>query len=73
MSYTHEDKTFTIEITVHSRAHIETGGGYVDEPPWAEIDDIEIDYVEVNGHKVVAIGETMRKILTDAATEEFME
>jgi hypothetical protein len=74
-----EDRTFTIEVTVHARAYIETGGysgggGYTDEPPWTEIDEIEIDYIEVGPYdKVINIGATMRDILSKLAEEEFAE
>jgi hypothetical protein len=73
-----EDRTFTVEVTVHARAHIETGvyvvNGYTDEPPWTEIDEIEIDYIEVGPYdKVISIGATMRDILTKLAEEEFAE
>jgi len=73
MSYTHETKTFKVEIKVTARAHIETGGGYSDEPPWAEIQEIEIDYVEFGGYKVVYMGGTIREVLTKLAEEEFRE
>ena len=70
-----EDRTFTVEVTVHARAHIETGGYSSpdsDEPPWAEIDEIEIDYIEVGQYdKVINIGATMRDILAKLAEEEF--
>jgi hypothetical protein len=79
MTRTEEDRTFTIEVTVHARAFIETGGyssggGHTDEPPWSEIDEIEIDYIEVGPYdKVINIGATMRDILTKLAEEEFAE
>ena len=74
MAYHTETRTFTIEVEVTARAHIETCGGYSDEPPWAEIDEIEIDYIDVGPYeKVVAIGGTMRDILTKLAKEEFSE
>ena len=70
-----EDRTFTVEVVVHARAHIKTGGSSAhdsDEPPWAEIDEIEIDYIEVGQYdKVVNIGATMRDILAKLAEEEF--
>ena len=70
-----EDRTFTVEVVVHARAHIQTGGSSEndsDEPPWAEIDEIEIDYIEVGQYnKVIKIGATMRDILAKLAEEEF--
>jgi hypothetical protein len=76
MPRTEEDRTFTVEVTVHARAYIETGGSSAhdsDEPPWTEIDEIEIDYIEIFGHKIVGlIGET-KSALIDAAYEEFAE
>ena len=70
-----EDRTFTVEVVVHARAYIETGGYSSpdsDEPPWAEIDEIEIDYIEVGQYdKVINIGATMRDILAKLAEEEF--
>lgn len=74
-----EDRKFTVDVTVHARAHIETGGysghgGYTDEPPWSEIDEIEIDYIEVGPYdKVIMLGATMRDILAKLAEDEFME
>jgi hypothetical protein len=71
-----EDRTFTIEVTVHARAHIESGGyysagGYTDEPPWTEIDEIEIDYIEIFGHKIVGLTGKTKSALIEAAYEEF--
>jgi hypothetical protein len=75
MPRTEEDRTFTVEVTVHARAYIETGGSSAhdsDEPPWAEIDEIEIDYIEIGPYdKVINIGATMRDILAKLAEEEF--
>ena len=73
MPYEYEERTFTIEIEVTARAHIETGGGYDDEPPWAEITDIEIEQVDVGNNIVVAIGYAMKLALRAAAYEEFEE
>ena len=70
-----EDRTFTVEVVVHAHAHIETGGSSAhdsDEPPWTEIDEIEIDYIEIGPYdKVINIGATMRDILAKLAEEEF--
>jgi len=71
MPYTHETRTFKVEIEVTARAHIETGGGYSDEPPWAEIQEIEIDYVEVGGEKIGNLCFRIRDALTNLAYEEF--
>jgi hypothetical protein len=77
MPRTEEDRTFTIEVTVHARAFMSHGGSSAhdsDEPPWTEIDEIEIDYIEVGPYdKVINIGATMRDILTKLAYEEFAE
>jgi hypothetical protein len=72
MPYTHKTKTFRVEMEVTARAHIETGGGSWDDPPWAEINEIEIDCVEFGGYRVVNIGGSMRDVLTKLALEEFM-
>ena len=73
-----EQRTFTIEVVVHARALIETGGysnggGYTDEPPWTEIDEIEIDYIEIFGHKIVGLTGETKAALIEAAYEEFAE
>ena len=56
MPYTYEDKTFTIEITVSARAHIETGGSSghdSDEPPWEIVNEVEVDYVDILGQRLI--------------------
>jgi hypothetical protein len=69
-----EDRTFTVEVTVHARAFMSHGGSSAhdsDEPPWSEIDDIEIDYIEIFGHKIVGLTGETKSALIDAAYEEF--
>ena len=73
MPYHATTRKFTIEIEVHTTVHTETGGGYADEPPWAEIADIEIDQVDVGDNTVISIGHTMKLALRDAAYKEFSE
>jgi hypothetical protein len=71
-----EDLTFTIEITVHARAFMSHGGSSAhdsDEPPWTEIDDIEIDYIEIFGHKIVELNTETKSALIEASYEEFAE
>jgi hypothetical protein len=58
-----ETRTFTMEIEVTATATIETGGGFSDEPEWAEVLNITID--AVNGCDNDA--------LNSAAYEEFCE
>ena len=72
MPYTHETRTFTVEIEVTATATIETGGGYSDEPPWANFDGVAINRIDVNGLTVMNY-DTMSKALIDAAKEEFCE
>lgn len=71
-----EDRTFTVEVTVHARAHIKTGGSSShdsDEPPWTEIDEIEIDCIEIFGHNIVGLTNETKSALIEAAYEEFAE
>ena len=73
MAYHTETRTFTIEVEVTATATIETGGGYSDEPEWAEIDEIVIDKVEFEGNTIAAIGNATSVAIRDAAYEEFSE
>lgn len=73
MPYTHETRTFTIEVEVTARAHIQTGGSSAhdsDEPPWAEITEIEIDYIDIGGKRLIGnVG--IYDAIKNAAFEEF--
>jgi hypothetical protein len=76
MPRTEEDRTFAIEVIVHARAFMSHGGSSAhdsDEPPWAEIDEIEIDYIEIFGHKIVGLTGETKSALIEAAYEEFAE
>ena len=73
MPYHPVTRKFTIEIEVSITAHIETGGGYDDEPPWSEITDIEIDSVDVGGVSVLTFGNEMKNALRIAAYKEMEE
>jgi hypothetical protein len=71
-----ETRTFRVEIEVTARAEIEHGGSSAhnsDEPPWTEIDEIEIDYIEIFGHKIVGLTGETKSALIEAAYEEFAE
>ena len=73
MPYTHETRTFTIEVEVTARSHIQTGGSSAhdsDEPPWAEIEEIEIDYVEFGGIRYFTSG-MLYNAIKNTAQEEF--
>ena len=72
MPYHTETRTFTIEVEVTATATIETGGGYSDEPTWANVDGVAINRIDVNGLTVMNY-DTMDKALIDAAKEEFSE
>lgn len=75
MPYTHETRTFTIEVEVTARAHIQTGGSSAhdsDDPPWAEITEVEIDYVDICGERSIGpIG--VYAAIMGAAEREFEE
>jgi len=76
MPLTEEDRTFRIEIEVTARAFLSHGGSSAhdsDEPPWAEIDEIEIEYIEIFGHKIVELTNETKSALIEAAYEEFAE
>jgi hypothetical protein len=76
MPRTFRDRTFLIEIEVTARAFMSHGGSSShdsDDPPWSEIDDIEIDYIEIFGHKIVGLNTETKSALIEAAYEEFAE
>jgi len=73
MAYYPVTRKFTIEIEVSITAHVETGGGYADEPPWSEVTDIEIDTVDVGGVSVLTFGNEMKNALRIAAYKEMEE
>lgn len=75
MPYTHETRTFTIEVEVTARAHIKTGGSSAhdsDDPPWAEITEVEIDYVDICGERSIGLIGVYAAI-RGAAEREFEE
>ena len=72
MPYEYEERRVTIEIEVIARAHIETGGGYDDEPPWAEIQSIEIDYIDIGTDRVMTAAQ-LKPFIIAAAYLEFEE
>lgn len=72
MPYEYQDRTFTIEIEVTARAHIETGGGYDDEPPWADIQSIEIDFIDIGTDRVITAAQ-LKPFIIAAAYLEFEE
>jgi hypothetical protein len=72
MPYHTETRTFTIEVEVTATATIETGGGYSDEPQWAEVEGVAIDVVFVNGVEMASFA-WLENMMIDAAKEEFRE
>ena len=66
-------KTFTIQVTVSARANIVTGGSSAhdsDEPPWAEVERVDVYSIDIGGHEFTDLG-AFRNAIEEAAKEEF--